>query len=258
MSQRPPAPQRLRHHHRPAISFKEQKVNRELLAVSSALTASSILALQTALKFSKLLTADRSLATPKFPVAQSPPRLPRYKDPRACVAGTCPTPKLPGKSDIRAPPRRRRPARSFAAADESTRVPACPSPTADRSSSFCQGTCAAPDPSRARETTSVRWLPIRASGKCARIHRSGSSRKTASRTSLQRNAEKGRGLSAGPWNRFALCNFHEALRLIPETSGDDSAVCAAFELDSCRLSHFTPLRSTRGYYACRSGLSTLF
>ena|SRR5437762_1210448 len=60
MRQRAPAPQRLRHQHRPAISFKELKVNCEPLAVSSAPTAISNPALQTALKFSKLLTAYRS------------------------------------------------------------------------------------------------------------------------------------------------------------------------------------------------------
>jgi hypothetical protein len=46
------------------ISFKEQLLtNRELSAVSSALTAISNLALQTALNFSKLLTAYRSPLT---------------------------------------------------------------------------------------------------------------------------------------------------------------------------------------------------
>ena len=117
---------------------------------------------------------------------------------------------------------------------------------------------AAPDPSRAKETISVRWLPTQASDKCARIHRRGSSHKTASRTSLQRNAEKGRGLSADPWNRFALGNFHEALRLIRKTSGDGSAICASSKLGWCRFGHFTPLRSTSAYYARNSGLSMLF
>src|ERR1043165_2321893 len=63
MAQRAPAPQRLRHHPRPAISFKELIVSCEPLAVSSALTAILNLALQTVLKFSKLLTAYRSLLT---------------------------------------------------------------------------------------------------------------------------------------------------------------------------------------------------
>jgi len=46
------------------ISFKEQLLmNRESLAVSSALTAIFNLALQTALNFSKLLTANRSPVT---------------------------------------------------------------------------------------------------------------------------------------------------------------------------------------------------
>src|SRR5215471_2523377 len=182
MRQRAPAPQRLRHQHRPAIWFKELIVSSELLAVSSALTASFNPALQTALNFSKLLTAHRSLL--KFPTGQSPPRPLPYKDLRACAAGTDPAPKLPGNSNIRAPPRRPRPARSCAAADEPARVPACPSSTADRSSSSCQGTCAAPGPSRARETIAVRWLPIRASGRCARIHALGSLDKDSRSTSL--------------------------------------------------------------------------
>src|ERR1041384_2096816 len=131
MAQRAPAPQRLRHHHRPAISFKELIVNCEPLAVSSALTAILNLALQTALKFSKLLTAHHL----KFPVAQSLPRLPLCKDPQAGVAGTCPIPKLPGMSNNRVPLRRRLPERSYATADGSTRDLACPSPTADRSTS---------------------------------------------------------------------------------------------------------------------------
>src|ERR1043165_2321892 len=168
MAQRAPAPQRLRHHHRPAISFKELIVSCEPLAVSSALTAILNLALQTVLKFSKLLTAYRSLLHHfKFPVGQSRPRLPRYKDPRACVAGTCPIPKLPGMSNNRVPLRRPPPASSFSAAGESTRDPACPSSTAGRSSSSCQGTCAAPDPSTARETISVRWLPTQEIGRAS-------------------------------------------------------------------------------------------
>src|SRR5262245_2416661 len=116
---RAPAPQRHRHHHRPVISFKEQPlVNRELLAVSSALTASPNVALQTALNFSTLLTAYRSPFTPIFPVAQSPPRLPRYKDPPGGAAGTCRVPKLPGMSNNQGLPHHRRPRRSFAAAGE--------------------------------------------------------------------------------------------------------------------------------------------
>src|SRR5215831_1478202 len=171
MTFRPLPPKGHRHHHRPVISFKEQlSANRELSAVSSALTAIPKPALQTALNFSKLLTAYRSPCTPKSPAAQWLLRLPRYKDPRAGVAGSGPTPKLPGKSNSRALRPRRRLARSCAAAGESKPVPACPSKTADRSSSFCQGTCAVRDPSRARETISVRWLPTQASDKCVRIH----------------------------------------------------------------------------------------
>src|SRR6185436_2773780 len=157
------------HYHRPVISFKEQLlVNLEPSAVSSALTAPSNLALQTALNFCKLLTAYRSPFTPKSPVGRSPLRLPLYKDPTAGAAGTCLIPKLRGTTNSPGQRRRRLPPRSFSAADESGLVPVCPSPTADRSSSFCQGTCAGPDPSRAKETVSVRWLPIPALDKCAR------------------------------------------------------------------------------------------
>src|SRR6185503_14894053 len=68
------------HYHRPVISFKEQPlVKLEPLAVSSALTATSNLALQTALNFGKLLTAYRSPLTPRFRVAQWPLRLPRQR-----------------------------------------------------------------------------------------------------------------------------------------------------------------------------------
>jgi hypothetical protein len=71
MTFRPLPPKGHCHHHRPVISFKEQLVvNPELSAVSSALTAILKLALQTALNFSKLLTAYRSLFTPKSPASQ--------------------------------------------------------------------------------------------------------------------------------------------------------------------------------------------
>ena len=61
MTVRPLPPKGRCHYHRPVISFKEQlQVNRELSAVSSALTALFNLALQTALNLSKLLTAYRS------------------------------------------------------------------------------------------------------------------------------------------------------------------------------------------------------
>jgi len=55
-----------------------------------------------------------------------------------------------------------------------------------------------------------------------------------------------------------LCNFREALRLIPESSGDGSASCASPKLGSFRFGHLTPLHSTRAYYAGNPGLSIVF
>src|SRR2546423_8918711 len=66
----------------------------------------------------------------RFPVGQSLLRLPLYKDPRACAAGTCPAPKLPGMSNNPALQHRRQLRRSFSTADELTHDPACPSTTA--------------------------------------------------------------------------------------------------------------------------------
>src|SRR5256714_13499571 len=126
----------------------------------------------------------------RFPVGQSLLRLPLYKDRRACAAGTCPAPKLPGMTNSRAPQHHRQLRRFFSAADESKRVPACPSTTAVRSNSFCQGTFAEPDPSKAAAPAVVRSLPIPASDKCARIRPSRWSGKATIRISLQRNAEK--------------------------------------------------------------------
>src|SRR5262252_5538674 len=168
---RAPAPQRHRHHHRPVISFKEQLlVNPELSAVSSALTATSELALHTALNLSKLLTAYSSPVTPKFPVARLPLRPPPYKDRRAGAAGTCRVPKLPGMSNNQALQRRQPLRHSFSAGDESAPFPECPSPTADRSNWFCQGTSVAPDPWKATHSVAARWLPTPASDKPERIH----------------------------------------------------------------------------------------
>src|SRR5580765_5240316 len=116
MTVRPLPPKGHCHHHRPVISFKEQlQVNCKQLAVSSTL----ITVPTSALGISQLLTAYRSLLTPRFPIAQSPLRLPRYKDQRASAAGTCPAPKLPDSSSNQAPRRRRRPPHSFSAADGS-------------------------------------------------------------------------------------------------------------------------------------------
>src|SRR5436190_6965384 len=131
---RPLPPKGHCHYHRPVISFKELIVSCEQLAVSSALTARFKLALQTALKFSRLLTAYCSPLTPKFLTGQLLLRLPRYKDPKACVAGIDPAPRPPGTLSTRAPPRHPPPGRSCAAADESALGLACPSSTADRSS----------------------------------------------------------------------------------------------------------------------------
>lgn len=55
-----------------------------------------------------------------------------------------------------------------------------------------------------------------------------------------------------------LCNCLEALRLIPELSGDDCALRAGFEfvcVVETTLLHFTP---PRAYYAGNSGLSIVF
>jgi len=115
------------HYHRPVISFKEQLlVKLEPSAVSSALTAPTNLALQTALNFCKLLTAYRSPFTPKSRVARSPLRLPLCKDPTAGAAGTCPIPKLRGRTSNRVQRHHRSPPRSFSAADESGPAPAYP------------------------------------------------------------------------------------------------------------------------------------
>lgn len=55
-----------------------------------------------------------------------------------------------------------------------------------------------------------------------------------------------------------LCNCLEALRLIPELSEDDGALCAGFEsvrVFETTLLHFTP---PRAYYAGNPGLSIVF
>src|ERR1043166_4987277 len=228
---RAPAPQRLRHYHRPVISFKEQ-----LLLSCKQLTVSRI-----RLRISQLLTAYRSLA--KFRAARSLLRLPLYMDLIASAAGTCRVPKLPGMSNNQALRHRRLLRHSFVAADESRRGLACPSTTAVRSSSFCQGTCVWPDPSRARETIFVRCFPTPASDKCGRIHPSNWSRRPPNRTFLQRNAEKGSAPSAALWNLFVQCSCRVALRLISGSVRDASTNRAGFEPVSvveATLLHFTP------------------
>src|SRR5712692_5394473 len=178
MGQRAPAPQRHRHHHRPVISFKELGMRTKQRAESrGALPEQSppgsfILPIDLTFNRRHRLTAHCLVLTVRYPDAQSPSRLLRYKDRKASAAETCPAPKPPGKSGNRALPHRRQLRRSFSAADGSARDPANPSTTAVRNSSFCQGTCAAPDPSKAAATTVAQLLPIPASDKFARIRRS--------------------------------------------------------------------------------------
>src|SRR5439155_44061 len=176
MGRRAPAPQRHRHHHRPVISFKELRDENkaasgecEVLLELSPPGPVVVRIIDFISNERQRLTAHCLVLNFKHPVARLLLRLPRYKDRKASAAETCPAPKLPGKSNNRAPPRRRRLRHSFSAADESAHGFAYPSTTADRNNLFYQGTCVAPDPSKATKTAAVRSLPIPASDKFSRI-----------------------------------------------------------------------------------------
>src|SRR6266849_8248249 len=123
---RVPAPQGRNHHHRPVISFKER------------LTITAL----------------------RFPSEQSLLHLLRCTDRRAGVAEISRVPKLPGTSNSRAPPHRPGLPNSGAARDESKLDPERPSSAAGRNSSFCQGTCGEPDPSKAGAKAVFRLTPI--------------------------------------------------------------------------------------------------